>query len=181
MLPLFWIASEDHDWAEADHTHLLDVQNEPQTVQLPDQPGIPNRPLHRIPLSRGYQIRWTDSSNCFPTLTSAHLFSSFIREGYAQGRTLPEGFHTVLGGLLKDLPLFFVDGANPELKTASLPLLLRELEEAEEHEALLSRAASHLEMDGYHVQVPILEGGVNLFFEGEQGRDRLYREGKVSG
>ena len=36
---------------------------------------------------------------------------------------------------------------------------------------------SYLELEGYHVQVPILEGGVNLFFNGEQGRDRLYREG----
>jgi bacillithiol biosynthesis cysteine-adding enzyme BshC len=80
-------------------------------------------------------------------------------------------------GLLSELPILFVDAANPDLKEASLPFLLKELEEAEEHEALLHRVASHLEMDGYDIQVPILEGGVNLFFEGPAGRDRLYRSG----
>ena len=25
VLPVFWVASEDHDWDEADHTYLLDV------------------------------------------------------------------------------------------------------------------------------------------------------------
>jgi bacillithiol biosynthesis cysteine-adding enzyme BshC len=37
--------------------------------------------------------------------------------------------------------------------------------------------ASHLELEGYHVQVPILKDGVNLFLEGAEGRDRLYRDG----
>jgi bacillithiol biosynthesis cysteine-adding enzyme BshC len=32
-------------------------------------------------------------------------------------------------------------------------------------------------MDGYPVQAPILDQGVNLFLEGPQGRDRLYRDG----
>jgi bacillithiol biosynthesis cysteine-adding enzyme BshC len=58
-----------------------------------------------------------------------------------------------------------------------LPVHFRELDKAEEHEALLAEEASQLELKGYHVQVPVLEGGVNLFFDGERGRDRLYRDG----
>jgi len=177
VLPIFWIASEDHDWFNANHTHILDVQNEPREIQLPDQPGIPNRPLHRIPLSTGLSDAVARFIELLPDSEFSPPLLELIREGYSPGRTLPEGFHTVLGGLLKDLPLFFVDAANPDLKTASLPILLRELEEAKEHEALLSRGAARLETNGYHIQVPILEGGINLFFEGEQGRDRLYREG----
>jgi bacillithiol biosynthesis cysteine-adding enzyme BshC len=52
------------------------------------------------------------------------------------------------------------------------------MEAAESHEGILSRTAAHLEMEGYHTQVPILQDGVNLFFEGPEGRDRLYREGE---
>jgi bacillithiol biosynthesis cysteine-adding enzyme BshC len=33
-------------------------------------------------------------------------------------------------------------------------------------------------MEGYGVQVPILERGVNLFLEGPAGRDRIYRDGE---
>jgi bacillithiol biosynthesis cysteine-adding enzyme BshC len=71
--------------------------------------------------------------------------------------------------------MLYVDAADPGLKELSRDVLFRELEAAEEHETMLHRVASHLEMDGYPVQVPILQGGVNLFLEGPSGRDRLYR------
>jgi bacillithiol biosynthesis cysteine-adding enzyme BshC len=79
--------------------------------------------------------------------------------------------------LLSHVPLLFVEGGQPALKEVSQPVLFRELEAAEEQEYLLARVAAHLEMDGYHAQVPILKGGVNLFLEGPEGRDRLYRDG----
>jgi bacillithiol biosynthesis cysteine-adding enzyme BshC len=177
VLPLFWIASEDHHWPEANHAHLLDVQNELQTFQLPPQGDPANRPLHRIPLTEGLAETVDQFIEHLPESDfSAPLFE-LIRDGYPVGSTLPEGFHYVLRSLLEDLPLFFVDSADPQLKAASLPVLFRELEEGEEHESLLSRTAGHLELDGYHVQVPILAGGLNLFFEGAEGRDRLYRDG----
>jgi bacillithiol biosynthesis cysteine-adding enzyme BshC len=104
-------------------------------------------------------------------------YFDLIRKAYSPGRTLPQGFLEVLKNLLQDFPIAFVDSANPKLKRASLPVLLRELEEAGEHEAVLTREAAHLELEGYHIQVPVLSGGVNLFLDGEKGRDRLYREG----
>ncbi len=178
VLALFWVASEDHDWDEADHTHLLDVQNEVRTLRIPPQGGGPNRPLHRIPLREGLSDTVDSFLQALPETDFSPPFFDLIRNAYTPGTTLPQGFHRVLAELLKELPIAFVDSANPELKAASLPILLRELEEAREHEVLLSRNASHLELEGYHVQVPILKDGVNLFLEGAEGRDRLYREGE---
>jgi bacillithiol biosynthesis cysteine-adding enzyme BshC len=177
VLALFWIASEDHDWPEANHTHLLDVHNELRTFELPTQAGPPHRPLHRIQLSEGLNETLERFIEALPESEFSSPLFELIRGGYGVGCTLPQGFHQVLGELLADLPIFFVDGANPRLKSASLPILLRELAEAEEHEALLSRTGGHLELEGYELQVPILGGGVNLFFEGDEGRDRLYRDG----
>ena len=36
VLPLFWVASEDHDWDEADHTYLIDTANELVRLQVHD-------------------------------------------------------------------------------------------------------------------------------------------------
>ncbi|MCJ7629209.1 MAG: bacillithiol biosynthesis cysteine-adding enzyme BshC, partial [Longimicrobiales bacterium] len=178
VLALFWVASEDHDWDEADHTHLLDIHNEVRTLRIPPQGGGPNRPLHRIPLREGLPDTVDSFLQALPETDFSPPFFDLIRNAYTPGTTLPQGFHRVLAELLKELPIAFVDSANPGLKEASLPILLRELEEAKEHEILLARNASHLEMEGYHVQVPILKDGVNLFLEGAEGRDRLYREGE---
>jgi bacillithiol biosynthesis cysteine-adding enzyme BshC len=176
VVALFWIASEDHDWDEADHTHLLDTANQIRTFRLPPQPGKENSPLHRIPLTEGLSETVASFLEALPETEFSAPFFQALEEGYSDGTTLPRGFLRVMSEFLKDLPVAFVDSAHPELKNASLPVLLREMENAEAHEQLLSRVASHLELEGYSVQVPILERGINLFFEGEQGRDRLYRE-----
>jgi len=176
VLALFWVASEDHDWDEVDHTHLLDVQNETRTIRVPAQEGIPNRTLHRIPLLKGIPDTLKAFLQALPETDFSPPLIDLLQNAYAPGNTLPQGFQAVLVELLKDLPIAFVDSANPQLKAASLPILFRELEEAEEHEAILSRVSSHLELEGYHIQVPILKKGVNLFLEGPQGRDRLYRD-----
>ena len=177
VLPLFWVASEDHDWAEADHTYLLDQGNELRTFRLPDQGGPPDRPLHRIPVENGLAETVAEFLHTLPENEFSASYLKLIRDSYGPGTTLPDGFRGVMEGLLSDLPILFVDAANETLKEASLPILFRELEGAEEHEALLQRVSAHLEMDGYGIQVPILDGGVNLFMEGPAGRDRLYRDG----
>jgi bacillithiol biosynthesis cysteine-adding enzyme BshC len=177
VLPVFWVASEDHDWEEADHTFLLDQSNEILTFRLPPQDGPPGRPLHRIPVKDGIDEVRERFIETLPDSDFSDYLFKLIRDAYAPGVTLSEGFHSILAGLLSDLPLVFIDAAHPGLKEASLPTLFQELDGAAEHEALLHRVASHLEMDGYPVQAPILDQGVNLFLEGPQGRDRLYRDG----
>ncbi len=177
VLALFWIASEDHDWEEANHTHLLDVQNDLRTVSVPDQEGALNRSLHRIPVRDGMEEVVEEFLAALPETDFSPEAFQLIRGAYPAGQTLPGGFAEVMRGLLGELPIAFVDSADPALKEASAPILFREMEESEEHEALLARVSSHLEMEGYHIQVPILDRGVNLFFEGEAGRDRLYRGG----
>jgi bacillithiol biosynthesis cysteine-adding enzyme BshC len=174
---MFWIASEDHDWEEANHTHLLDVQNELMTLRLPLQEGVPGRPLHRIPLHSGMEDTLSKFLDVLPSTDFSSPLFDLVRSAYPPGATLPQGFLALFQGLLAEYPLVFVDSAHPELKAASLPVLFREWEAAEAHETLLARVASHLELEGYPIQVPILEGGVNLFFEGPGGRNRIYREG----
>jgi len=177
VLALFWLASEDHDWEEAAQTHVLDIHNELHSLRLPPPAGAHQRPLHRIRLGEGINEVLGGFMGLLPKSDFGPALRELLLEAYTPGRTLAEGFHTVMAAVLGDLPIVFVDAANPKLKAASLPTLFREMEEAREHEKLLTATASRLEMAGYHVQVPILPGGVNLFFEGPEGRDRMYRDG----
>lgn len=177
VLALFWIGSEDHDWAEADHTHILDLQNDLHTLRLPQQPGEGARPLHRIRLENGLSDTIEEFLERLPQTDFSSSYFELIRGAYTSESTLASSFVRVLEGLLEPFPILFAEAHNPGLKSATQPILFKELEEAESHEALLHRVGSHLEMEGYSLQVPVLEGGVNLFMEGSGGRDRLYRNG----
>lgn len=176
VLPLFWVASEDHDWDESAHTHLPDLDNEIRTLRVPPQEGSSRDPLHRIGV-RSFEEMIDELAEILPGSDFRPRLIELVRDAYPEGATLSDGFLEAMKGLLSHLPIIFVGAHQPKLKHASLPVLLRELEDSEEHEALLSRVASRLEMDGYHAQVPVLEGGVNLFLEGPEGRDRIFRDG----
>ena len=102
--------------------------------------------------------------------------TSFVRLT-GPGATLAEGFSGVLSDLLAPHGMCFADAASPAVKEISGPLLLAELDRAEAHETLLGEDADRLEGAGFSPQVPILDGAVNLFLEGPEGRERIYRNG----
>lgn len=175
VLPLFWVASEDHDWEEAHDTWLVGTDNELHHVELPDPPDEElGRPLHRV---RAHLEEALDHFlEHLPDTDFSGEYVELLRECWEGGATLPDAFRCTLEGLLGSRGLLFVDAHAPELKRASEEVLRRELHGSGDHEERLRARAVELEDAGYHVQVPILEGGVNLFVEGPAGRERLYRD-----
>jgi len=176
VLPVFWVASEDHDWDEADHTYLIDTANELIRLQASD-PGHAHRALHRIALGEESADVVEQAAANLPSTDFSAPYIDQLREAYKPGATLADGFAEVLSSLLAPLGMCFADAASPAVKEISGPLLLAELDRAEAHESLLREDADKLEGAGFSPQVPILEGAVNLFLEGPEGRERIYRNG----
>jgi bacillithiol biosynthesis cysteine-adding enzyme BshC len=178
VAPLFWTASEDHDWAEADHTWLIGIDNELHHLQLPAVAGAGARPLHRLPMGAGVGALLERCRELVPETDFAGAYLDLLERRFTPSATLPEAFEGTLAELLEPLGLLYVQAHAPVLKELSRDLLLAELDAAERHEARLAERTVALERQGYPVQVAILQGGVNLFFEGPEGRERVYRDGK---
>ena len=177
VVPLFWVASEDHDWEEVARTVVADVDNNLREIVVSSPMKDEEPPLHRIVLEKELEEARLRLESVLPDTDFSSRYEELLRRAYAPGTTLPAAFQTVLEELLGPFGLCFVQAHEEGLKEASLPVLFRELEQAGEHEDILRERAEALEAAGYHVQVPILENGVNLFLEGSEGRERLYRVG----
>jgi bacillithiol synthase len=176
VVTVFWVSSEDHDWDEACHAEVIGVDNELHRVEVaaPDPDVSP--PIHRIRLRNGSAEAVDEFLRHLPRTDFSDEYFALLRQAFAPGRTIAEGFHQTLQHLVGRFGVYFTDGALPAVKRASLPMLLDELDRAEELEEVLRRTAETIEAAGFALQVPILEGGVNLFLEGPAGRERLYRE-----
>lgn len=177
VVPLFWVASEDHDWREVDHTYTVSVSNELRRVALDDGSERGDRPVHRVPMGKAINPVLDEFLSLFPDNDFKPSCARRLRSAYAPGNSLGEAFTHVLADWLGPLGMAFVDASSLPLKRASRTLFTAVLDGAPEQEALLGRTAEQLQAAGYHVQVPILDGGVNLFFEGGSGRERVYRSG----
>lgn len=174
VFPVFWIASEDHDWEESAHTYLIDGSNSLKRLQVSD-PGQNNNSIHRVILDKDVKGFIEQITQTIPKTEFSDHYLKLIIDGYSPGNTLVDGFRTVFSELLGPLGMFFVDAANELVKQSSREILFTELDQAEAHECFLREESEKIQSAGYPIQVPILEGGVNLFLEGSLGRERLYR------
>lgn len=177
VVPLFWVASEDHDWREVDHTYTVGLSNELRRVALDDASERGDRPVHRVPMGEGINPVLEEFLSLFPDNDFKPSCARRLRSAYAPGNSLGEAFVQVLADWLGPLGMAFVDASSLPLKRASRTVFTAALDGATEQEALLRGTAGRLRAAGYHVQVPVLPGGVNLFFEGGSGRERVYRSG----
>ena len=177
VLPLFWVASEDHDWAEVNHTFDVGMDNELHRHVLPAPDSGHQPALHRTPAGPQVLEVLEGFLGHLPQTDFSGPYVELLRAAATPDATLPSSFTAILEALLGPYGMVFTDAADAALKEISGPLLLAELERAPELEDVLAATASRLERAGYALQVPVLEGGVNLFLEGVAGRERLYRDG----
>ncbi len=177
VLPVFWVASEDHDWAEVNHAFLLDPAGRLRRFELPE--GDP-RPL---PMSERHLDGDLDElcDDIFQHVGGKHHTHDHLRnviDPYrVKGRTVAEAFGDAIASVLGPFDMLIADAANPELKQISSPILGQALQDADAHEEGLVERSRRIEAAGYSTQVAILEGGTNVFAHGEGGRERLYRRG----
>jgi len=176
VLPLFWVASEDHDWEEVRGVHAFDQENRLHKVSLPPLGGSAHS-IHRIRLDSSIASAIEEFLGYHPASDFSERWRSLIHEGYPAGGTLSAGFGRIMEELLAPAGVFVVQAHDKLLKERSKPLLLRELRESREREAVLRTGAESLLRDGFSLQVPLLEGATNLLFEGGAGRERLFIEG----
>ncbi len=176
VLPLFWVGSEDHDWAEANHTWVVDLHNELRRAEL-THVGDTTPALHRIPLSDGVGEVAASFIEALPHTEQSEPYLELLRSAAHPGTTLPESCQVVLHRLLEPFGIYLTHAADPVVKERSLDVLLRELDHAEAHEEVLDATGARIRTAGYDLQVSLLTGGLNLFLESARGRERLYREG----
>ena len=174
VLPVFWLASDDHDWAEANHIHVLDTGNELHRLQLAGEPE-PHRSMGMRPLKSAAESALGELEQVLPPSDFTPSLLERLREAYATG-TVADAFARTIEDLLGDAGLGFVDAQDPTLRELASPVLRRELESTAEHEDALRRQTERLEAAGYEAQVPILPAAANVFHEDGEGRERLLRE-----
>ncbi|HET7322463.1 MAG TPA: bacillithiol biosynthesis cysteine-adding enzyme BshC [Longimicrobiaceae bacterium] len=176
VVPVFWTASEDHDWEEANHADLLVPRHGVQRVRLPGSPTLP-RPMSETYLSQDVRNVLDSISQLIGSEPYADECMKLVRAAYSPGESVAGAFSELLGELLAPFDVCLTDAADPVLKRASVPVLRRALTDAHAQEAILAGRTKEIEEAGYGAQVAVLPGATNVFYEGDAGRERLYRRG----
>ncbi len=177
VMPLFSVASEDHDWDEVNHTYVVDLKN--QVVRLSvSHPGseVPDgaRPsVERITLGDEVEKALDELVQSTPDTEFKAIVLGPLREAYRPGRRFAAAFESALSHLLRRHAFLLVRTAHPYVKQTTRQLLWAEWERRRESETQLVERERQLVEAGLEPQVPLAPGATNLFFEGRLGRDRI--------
>ena len=169
-VPVFWLASDDHDVAEIDHIVLLDKDNRPQEIRCAMPSGELKMPASALILPPGI-------SDCFRQLEDLTQPSEFkadiiaaLSEDYRPGRGWVEAFARWMMGLFRSRGLIFIDASDPRLKALGGEVFYREIAEGSPSTSPALAASRRLREAGYESQVRLHEGILNIFYAERERR-----------
>lgn len=163
-MAIFWLAAEDHDFAEIDHV-VFPAGKDLRTLRYAG-PGdlAPARPVGGIALSESILPLVEEARE----LLGASAATDALAEAYKPGRTLAEAFGDFYRAVFAAQGLLAVDASGREFHRMGIPVLRAALERADEfHRALVERNQA-LEAAGYHAQVAVMEQSSLLFLVDEE-------------
>jgi bacillithiol biosynthesis cysteine-adding enzyme BshC len=163
-VPVFWLATEDHDFAEVSHVWVHDGENRPAKVQVAQTSGA--RPVGEVRLDSPPLSQLRDAMNGLPFVDEA---ARLVEESYRPGATMGEAFGALLNRLLAGFDILQVDPMLPEFRRLAAPALRAALESGAELSARLLERGQELTAAGYHAQVH-MEAHTSLVFLLEDGK-----------
>ncbi len=158
-VPVFWLATEDHDFAEVNHCFVFGPDHRPVTLSVGDE-AVAERPVGAIPIANPplEQLRKTLAG--FPYGAEV---ADMVRDAYRPGATFGQAFQALLQRLLAKCGLLFVDPLDQAVRNLAAPVLRRALGDGDGLKNLLLDRNRELEAAGYHAQVH-LEQKTSLAF-----------------
>lgn len=164
VVPVFWIASQDHDVAEVATAHWLESD---QVVSLSlDLPaGVP---VGRIPFAPYFER--VQSALMGKDFVPSQL--DLVLEALAGDFNMAEVFARLLLAYLGPRGLVVADPLSPELAPLFAPSLERELQNPLASSQAINYQAQLLRSRGIQTGLGRAAGATNLFLEGEDGQRR---------
>lgn len=167
---VFWVATEDHDWAEVSNATVLTPEG-PRTFDLGPDPE-PLKPVGLRSLGPGMEEVLREIAEAVPGDRYAEWVRT-IGEWYRPDVRFGEAFCCLMARLLGPYCPLLLDAMLPALKEAQRPWLKRLVERRREVEQALERRDTEIERRGYTLQVSPQRGASPLFLISRGERRRI--------
>ena len=178
-VPVFWLATEDHDLAEVNHS-FWNTRNGLVRYDLPAREEDANRRVGEVILGNGID-GLVEAATRGVEGAFADEIANALRESYAPGETYGSAFGKLMARLFAGRGIIFMDPLDSELHRLAATVYQRALDQDDSlREALLRRSAD-LDRAGFHAQVKVTHE-MTLLFCNVDGRRQPLRShnGKLS-
>ena len=122
-VPIFWLATEDHDFAEVSHSFAFDSRHHPIALKVAGA-GVSERPVGGIAISDAPLDQLSQALADFPY---GEDVVRIVRASYCPGATFGSAFQALLQRLLGKFGLLFLDPLDESIRRLAAPVLRQAL------------------------------------------------------
>jgi bacillithiol biosynthesis cysteine-adding enzyme BshC len=169
-VPVFWIAAEDHDFAEVAKAELIGRDCQLKSVAVSEELHREGQPVGQVKLGESISTVVDELFELLPASEFAADMKALVKSAWQPGRGYVDSFATMMTALLGRYGLIFLDPLDPELKKLAAPLYSEAARRAPEIASALEQRSAELERAGYHAQVLATANSFPLFLHDEEGR-----------
>jgi bacillithiol biosynthesis cysteine-adding enzyme BshC len=157
-VPVFWLATEDHDFAEVNFVHLPAADRmETYSINPSHQPDAP---VGTIAFNDEISSQIKRAEEQF----GSSEFLATLATSYHAGETFGSAFGKLYAQIFAEFGLVLLDPSDPELHRIAAPVFRDSLAQWSEIRAGLANRQEELENAGYHAQVKITPSHTLCFY-----------------
>jgi bacillithiol synthase len=175
-VPVFWLATEDHDFAEVDHAWVFGPDHQPIKIGMAGPADSGSHPVGGIALR---DIPTDQLRSALAGLPFADDAVAMVERAYQPGETMGSAFARMIQELFAPYGLLLLDPMQRALREMAAPLLGEVVERMPELIDALTVRSRELVDRGYHAQV-LVDKTTSLAFLLQDGRRIALRHQKLS-
>ncbi len=170
VVPVFWMATEDHDLEEVSNAFVIGGGNELTEVRVLSDEGETGRSVGLIKLDRSISAVVEELFASLPATEFTSCLRHELDVSWAEGKAFGDAFGTFLTSLLGKFGLIVVDPLDETLKQLSAPIYSEAVKHGSAIVPALTARSAELVSDGYHAQVLVDKDYFPLFWDTDDGR-----------
>lgn len=180
VLPVFWIAGEDHDWDEVNHIYCrLGASSVPRKLRLEAQEGHGH---NAVSLVKIHTEEWMKALRGLGAALEDTAFKSDLMQRlediHLSSDTLSTAFARMLAWLFGKHGLIVLDAADPGIRKLESEMFEKIVTAHVNLNASLQLGKANVEALGYVPQVELHPQSAQLFVLHEHQRKLLFRQGE---
>jgi bacillithiol biosynthesis cysteine-adding enzyme BshC len=164
-VPIFWIATEDHDFEEVSKAsvinsqgNLIEIKNEPKRCHE-------NLPVGYVELDESIKPTIEELFDNLPHTEFTDELREFVEKTWASGVDYGDAFARLLTDFLGKYGLIVLCPLDVRLKKLATPIYVRAIKKSDEIVSALRQRSEELQKTGYHAQVLVTEDYFPLFWQ----------------
>ncbi|AND39283.1 bacillithiol biosynthesis cysteine-adding enzyme BshC [Cytobacillus oceanisediminis] len=175
VVPVFWIAGEDHDYQEVNHI-FIEKNNKMEKMTYPEK-VLEKKMVSNIPLNREKCRAWVeDIIETFGETEHTKDLLLSLEGIIMHSQTYVEFFAGIIMHLFKETGLLLVDSGDQKLRRLESSIFGKQIKGFEDITKRVKSQQQNLENAGFPNAIDLSENAANLFYYDEKHKERILLE-----